>query len=192
MPASVLCPACKSPLPPSSLNTPDLTPCPTCGEFLCAVTFPALLKPAEEGKKGDVILQEGDASCFYHPGKQAITTCTNCGRFLCALCDIDMAGEHLCTRCIEAGKKKGRLKKLENRRMLYDDIALSLTVVSPMFCAFFIGGPMALYLVIRYWNKPGSILPRTKARFVLAAIFAFIEIGISIWLAFMWATRGFD
>jgi hypothetical protein len=39
-----------------------------------------------------------------------------------------------------------------------------------------------LYVVVRYWRAPSSILPRTKIRFYIAALLATIEIGAWIWL----------
>ena len=70
------------------------------------------------------MLVDGEASCFYHPAKKAVLPCESCGRFLCAVCDVEMNGQHLCPACLASGKKKGRLKQLENRRTLYDSLAL--------------------------------------------------------------------
>ena len=80
-------------------------------------------------------------------------------------------------RVSRIGQKKGKLKQLENRRTLYDNIALALSV-----CPVLITAPIGLYMAIRYWNAPTSIVPRGKWRFVLAIIFALVQIGIGITL----------
>jgi hypothetical protein len=36
---------------------------------------------------------------------------------------------------------------------------------------------MALYVAIRYWKAPRSIVHRTRVRFILAIIFASLQIG---------------
>jgi hypothetical protein len=38
---------------------------------------------------------------------------------------------------------------------------------------------------VRRWNAPSSIVPRTKIRFVLAALFALAEIGFFIFVIYM-------
>jgi len=155
---------------------------------LQAEVFPAFFRPAAHGHDGDPLLVEGEASCFYHPQKKASLPCEACGRFLCALCDCELHGQHFCPGCLETGKRKGKIKKLENQRTLYDNIALAL-VTYPVVLLFgiyftFITAPMALYLAIRHWNSPGSIVRRTKVRFVAAIILAMLE--LAGWVALMY------
>jgi hypothetical protein len=96
-------------------------------------------------------------------------------------------GQHFCPACLETGKKKGKIKRLENERVLYDDLALALAVL-PLLIFYFtlVTAPIALYIAIRYWNSPRSIVRRqTHWRFVIAIIFATLEIagwGIGIYL----------
>lgn len=64
------------------------------------------------------------------------------------------------------------------RRTLYDGVALTLSVAPLLF--FFltiITAPLAIYMSLRNWNRPGSILPRTKIRFVLAIIFSLVQVA---------------
>ena len=42
--------------------------------------------------------------------------------------------------------------------------------------------PMALYMAIRNWRKPSSILPRTKIRFWIAAVLSALQITSWVWL----------
>jgi hypothetical protein len=139
------------------------------------------------GRDGEAVVVENEASCFYHPQKKAVLPCEGCGRFLCALCDCELHGQHFCPACLETGKKKGKIKRLENERVLYDDLALALAVL-PLLIFYFtlVTAPIALYIAIRYWNSPRSIVRRqTHWRFVIAIIFATLEIagwGIGIYL----------
>jgi len=170
------CSRCKATLPPSIFNVGTAS-CPICKVPITAYAFPALLKPVEPGKVGEVLLVEGESSCFYHSEKKAVVTCSYCGRFLCALCDVDFNGEHLCPPCIESGKKKGKMKNLENRRVLYDDIAMALAVVPILFyCVIPVTAPIALYVSIKNWNRPTSIVPRGKGRFIAAMVIASLQI----------------
>src|SRR5579859_7190467 len=123
MEATLQCPACSAPMPGALFNQPELKPCPQCGRLCQIEVFPALFQPVVHGRDGEPLLIEGEASCFYHVQKKAIVPCEACGRFLCALCDCELHGKHFCPACLETGKQKGRIEKLENQRTLYDSIA---------------------------------------------------------------------
>jgi hypothetical protein len=154
-----------------------LRPCPKCGAAIQAYVFPAIRHVAV-GKGGEALLSDTEASCFYHPQKKAAAACETCGRFLCALCDVDFNGRHLCPACIEAGKKKGKMTNLENRRVLHDHIALSLAFLPILIYPLtFVTAPAALYYAIRYWKTPSSILPRTRIRNILAIFIALMQIA---------------
>src|SRR5437868_2848158 len=123
------CPRCRTPLAEGMLNRAEVLPCPRCAAPLQVEIFPALFRPFAAGRDGETVLVEGESSCFYHPQKKAVLPCEGCGRFLCALCDCDLHGQHFCPVCLEVGRKKGKIKSLENQRTLYDSIALSLAIV---------------------------------------------------------------
>ncbi len=177
MSSPLVCPKCKAPLLESMLNLPQLRPCPACEAPLQVEIFPVFFRGVAPGQGGEAILVEGESSCFYHPQKKAVLPCDGCGRFLCALCDCELHGQHFCPACLEVGRKKGKIKSLENERVLYDSIALSLAIL-PLLMAYFtiLTAPMALYVAIRYWNAPRSIVHRTRSRLVLAISFAALEL----------------
>ncbi|HYG77782.1 MAG TPA: hypothetical protein VEK08_22440, partial [Planctomycetota bacterium] len=140
--------------------------------------FPALFRKIETGQAGETVLVDTDATCFYHTQKKAVVPCDGCGRFLCALCDMALNDQHLCPRCLESGAKRGKMKNLQNRRIMYDSIALSAAILPLLvFYLTFITAPLTLYWCARYWKAPGSLVPRTKVRFVIAAIVATLQIG---------------
>jgi hypothetical protein len=173
----VTCTKCKAILPAEMLNLGGLFPCPSCSVPLQVNAFPALFRPLQ-AVHAENVMMEGESSCFYHPQKKAAVPCDGCGRFLCGLCDVELNGQHLCTSCVETGRKKGKIKNLQNHRVLYDNVALSLALL-PLLLFYFtlVTAPMALYLAIRHWNTPSSIVPRRpKLRLTFAIIFASLQI----------------
>jgi len=174
----VQCPKCQAWLLDGVFNQPELSPCPACGTPLQIEVYPALFRNQSVGRSGEAILIEGESSCFYHPQKKAVIPCQGCGRFLCALCDCELNGQHFCPACLETGKTKGKIKNLENQRTLYDSIALSLAVY-PLLIFYFtlVTAPAALFVAIRYWKAPRSIVHRTKTRFVVAILLASLQIA---------------
>jgi hypothetical protein len=61
---------------------------------------------------------------------------------------------------------------------MYDTIALALaTIPAVLIWPVIVGAPAAIFIVFRRWNAPRSILPRTRIRFYLAALFALAEIA---------------
>jgi hypothetical protein len=173
---SVPCPRCRSPLPLTEPATGLFTPCPGCGVPARLEVFPALLRPVAAGASAESILVESEASCFYHPQKRAAIHCQSCGRFLCALCDVELNGQHLCPPCLEAGQRKGTMGELVNRRTLYDSAALSLALLPLLVWPLtVITAPATIVLALYGWSKPGSLVPRTKVRFVLAILIGLLE-----------------
>ena len=181
MSASILCTECSSPIPASYFNVPAFAACPNCNARLLVRAFPALLRPVQQGYAGERITDAGQAACFYHPNKTAHVPCEACGRFICALCDVELHGQHLCPACVESGRRKGALTTLESRRLLWDNIALSVAVLPIATIAFWwasiVTSPAAILLAIIGWRKPGSIAPRGKWRFIVAIIFALLVMG---------------
>ena len=174
----VPCAQCQAPLPNYFFVATDLIPCPSCGAELLVRAFPALFTSHHDVTSDDPLL-EGNAGCFYHPEKRAFVHCQVCGRFLCALCNIEFKGQNWCPACLETSSRKKKEADLENHRTLYDTVALVFaTVPFLLFWPSLIGAPLALYIVVRYWKAPTSILPRTKIRFVLAVVFAIGELAL--------------
>ena len=176
-PALLTCTKCTGPVPAEFYNLPILTPCPTCATPLQVHVYPALLRPITT-TAAESLLVPGESGCFYHPEKKAALPCDSCGRFLCALCDVEFNNQHLCPACLEAGNKKGKIRNLQNRRIRYDNIAVALAILPLLvFYLTFITAPGAIYLAIRHWNSPGSIVPRrTKPRYLIAIILASLQI----------------
>jgi hypothetical protein len=146
----------------------DVT-CPSCSSELLAFFFSAFYRPEETGVAAAAVVDPSEASCFYHPQKQAARVCEGCGRLICSLCSVDMGSQHFCPACISAGRKKAKITTLETNRTRYDNIALGLAVAS-LFMSFFavILSPAAIFIAVRYWKSPGGLQGRGRVRMVIA------------------------
>ena len=186
---AIACAHCKKPLAWESLNG-SAQRCPHCQRTMLVAAFPALVRPVDAAITPESVGDGNTSSCFYHPQKKAAGVCEACGRFLCSLCDVEFNGQHLCSSCIQAGAKKGRIKTLKTDQLLYDDVALGLAIAPLLLWPFtFITAPITLYVAIRYWNRPSSIIPRGKTRMILAILIAALQVlGWSILLIHL-ATR---
>ena len=172
------CTKCNTPLPGQMINSYSLIPCPSCESLLRADVFPALYREFPSGQSGEPLQIDKEAGCFYHPRKKAVVPCATCGRVVCALCEVALNGHHLCPSCFEKGRTKRKIKSLENQRTCYDTIALLVATVSILiYWVTIFTAPLVIYLTVRHWNSPSSIIPRTKIRFVMAFIIASLQIA---------------
>jgi hypothetical protein len=177
MAEAVRCSGCHNPLPASYYNVDHELGCPRCGAALIARVFPAYYRRAEPAAP-ERLSDASDATCFYHSENRAAVACDGCGRFLCTLCATDFGGEKLCPACITSGLTSRKLARLENRRVLYDNVTLTLAAGSLlMWPMTIVTAPMSLFLAMRYWRRPTSLLPRTKVRFILAILLATLQIA---------------
>jgi len=172
----LVCSNCSSPIPADDWNRPHAF-CRHCRAPLTVLVFPAFFPKTSAPALNNALLEEGEASCFYHPAKRAVVPCDQCGRFLCSLCQVEFLGQNWCPGCIEIRRQKGQLIALDARRPLYDNMVLSLAVAPAIITA-----PMSLYLAAKFWRAPSSILPRTKIRFWIAVLFASLQTVFWIWL----------
>jgi hypothetical protein len=170
MNAQLSCSKCGGPLTADLFNRGDLVPCPKCQAELQLEVFPAFDRPLEAAHTAERVVVEGESSCFYHPHKKAVVPCEACGRFLCALCDMHLDGRHLCPSCLETGKKKRTIQSLEDRRTLYNRQALVLSLLP-----FLISGLAAIYLAVRYWKAPRSLVSPMRWAMPMALVFGILQ-----------------
>jgi len=177
MPAqAICCGECSTPVPAESWNRAGVR-CRGCGQTLQVAVFPAI-ELVRSGALPEAIEIETEASCFYHPSSRAAIPCDECGRFLCRLCEIEIDGRHLCPTCFETGVSANKLN-VEASRTMYDSIALALATLPTLLTwPVIIGAPAALYVAIRRWRAPGSIVPRTRVRYYLALLFVLVDLGL--------------
>jgi hypothetical protein len=182
--SSIACSRCATPVPPEKWNLPDLVRCQGCGSPIAASVFPALSRGIGPASAPGPTVTDGEASCFYHPRNPAWTPCDSCGRFLCSVCEVELSGRRLCPMCLETEKKKGRLTNLENQRILYGHIALALAIYPILvFYLTILTAPAALYMALRYWKAPRSLVGGSHFPHVAAIVIALCE--IAGWAAFL-------
>ena len=181
----LLCDKCRTVLTGASVNTPGPVACPGCHSALLARVFPAFFRQDDgRPRTAENVGSAEDAGCFYHPRKKAVIPCEQCGRFLCALCDLELDGRHLCPGCVEAGRAADGRSALRHGlplppRTLHDNVALSLAVLPLLLWPFTLfTAPVALFLVVRYWNEPRrSPIPRWRWRLIVAGSLALVQLA---------------
>ena len=183
--ADIACAVCSWPVPREFWNRDEGVRCAGCRQIVRVSVFPAIDR-AVAGTAPETLQAETEASCFYHPESRAASVCEECGRFLCSLCDLEVDRRHICPRCFEAGVSAHKIETAEPRRVMYDNLALALaTFPFLLIWPALIAAPWALVLVVTRWNAPSSVVPRTKIRFIIAALFALAELGFIVFVIYM-------
>ena len=195
----VCCPHCDRALSPQLRSPGSLRSagtaivCPGCYRDMQVDFFPALFREPAAIDPGQLTLAEGDAHCYEHASKKAITLCNACGRFLCALCEVEIDGKVWCPSCLQPDGTEPRVQALESRRTLYDSVALALSTwpVLLFFYPCLLTAPLALFVAIRHWNRPSSLIPRSKWRMLVAVILSAGELALlaALVVAILAATR---
>jgi hypothetical protein len=176
--SAIPCGVCGAPLPAAAGEGIRAIRCPACGRPHTVELFPAFWRGLAGGEAARPVALPDQAACFYHPSSQAAAVCDGCGRFLCALCLVSFHGRSLCPACIQAGFRKRTFQNLDSRRILYDDIALGLALIPLLAWPLTaLTAPAALFVAIRYWRTPSSLIPRSRARRVAAMVLALFQIA---------------
>jgi len=176
MDASLRCPKCRVALAADRLREATIVDCFGCGTPLRAIAFPALTRPVRD-TVAITPAAEGQSSCFFHASRPAQTACDQCGRFICALCEVEVEAKKLCPTCLTQGRASGGLSQLETTRPRWDHRCLLLALVPLLFWPLtLITAPATLFLAFRFWKAPGSIVKPTRWRFVVAVLFALLEL----------------
>lgn len=182
--ATLTCTKCKQELFEQLAQADPPQYCPNCDHQMRLALFPAWFRSAEKPAETGHAIVSDEASCFFHEKKQATTSCEECGRFICSLCDLELAGRHLCPKCLESGARKGRLRDLERQRTRYDRIAVTLGALSllvlfiaPITAAIGIG------MILWKWNAPPSRVSNSRLIMSVMLVVMILELvgGIAVW-----------
>jgi len=178
---SVPCNRCGQPLPKWELSRQERAQCPDCGAYSIVRVFPALFY-SQTAPAAVEMAAQGEAACFDHPAKRAVAACGHCGRFVCQLCAVDFKGGVWCPSCFAAGDLRVKTAERENSRTLYDSIALTVALAPLVLWPFTaLSAPIALFLAVRYWRRPLSLVRRWRWRSAFAILIALSEIAAWIW-----------
>lgn len=88
-----------------------------------------------------------------------------------------MNGKHYCPGCLDSGKKKGKIEELQTSRVLHGRQALVLSLLP-----FFISGLAAVFLAIRHWKSPDSLVSHCRWHMPLALAFGTLQTLFFTWL----------
>ena len=154
----------------------DAAVCPSCRAESTVRVYPAMFQATR--RVHTETAGEGEATCFDHPGKRAVAACSQCGRYVCALCSVELKNETWCPTCVATGKRHAKVAELENARTLYDSMAL-VVALAPLIAwpITLLSAPAAVYLAIRHWKRPLSVVRRTRWRFVAAILLGLAQIS---------------
>lgn len=170
MQGSLKCPKCKVWLGDLGQTGSFNALCPKCLKPVEMLVFPALYRPlTAQVTKGELAM-DGEAVCFYHAQKKAVVACESCGRYICALCDVEFNQQHVCPTCLETGARKKNIQNLERVRTLHGRQAFFLSVIPVLLT-----GPIAVFMAIRYWNVPGSLVTPRRWYTRVALVFGILQ-----------------
>ncbi|WP_221033057.1 hypothetical protein [Actomonas aquatica] len=171
----IKCPQCTKNLEAIAWDGDGEATCTWCQTpFAIAATYPALAAPAQAPVPTAVKVEAG-ATCFYHDENEAVHTCDHCGRYLCNVCSLEFDEGVTCPACVSV--KRNESDEAVGSRVLYDRLALGLAVLPLIIWPFtLLTAPTTIGVVIYGWKKPTSLVGGGKARMLIAAAVALIEI----------------
>ncbi len=188
--AEVRCALCNFPRPVNDLMAAGQGTCPRCKRQSITVAFPALVGGGRPPALPDDPPREGEAACFYSAGRRATRECGHCGVLISDAWAAQWGSDTVCLKCLEHLRQKGEDSRFQSNRVLWDNIALTLSLLPFTFILWWsviFTAPAALFIAIRHWNSPRSIVPRGRARLVIAIILAFLQVcGMAFGAAALW------
>ena len=119
------CPSCGAQLPALDAQGRLSGRCSACKTNILVAAFPRALDAQLQGQPAELRVDEEQSACFFHPKAVAADACGKCGRFLCAVCDIEVAGSHFCSECLERAEVQVSEPFLVQKLERYDIGAVS-------------------------------------------------------------------
>lgn len=172
MSGTIFCPRCHAPQYYLPRGERVRFTCPGCRDEIEYIQFPALELPGVPGEPPVAAVEGQEAGCYFHPEYKAEQICAHCGRFICSLCDLPVGEARYCPVCLEAKHQGPGLDLLVDRRTCHDNLVLKILLASVflfLIPSLFLA-PLCLFLVIRYWQSPGSLLRRGRWRLIAALV----------------------
>lgn len=171
--SALWCVKCGQRVPLALPNSGLFERCRRCGAELMAESYPALLQAGPRGETAKAVLMDDQASCYNHPHKKAVVPCDDCGRFLCSLCQTQLGGKQLCPACYEAAMGQATAGASgHNSIFKYDSLALLFAVLPTIITPV-----ISVFLVLFYWRRPRSILPKGRWKAIAALVLALGQIA---------------
>ena len=199
--AYVRCSSCGYGIADALLLRTGSANCPTCSKQVQVTLLPALYKASLQHPPAlpEQPPAPGEPACFYNPNRRATKVCDHCGVFVSDAWAAKWGSQTVCLKCIEDLRSKHKDTRFEAKRTLWDNIALLLAVgpwvlAGMLIATFFlypfgfmcilltvITAPASIFVALRYWNAPRSLVPRGRGRLVLALSLSLVQMGL--WVA---------
>jgi len=142
--------------------------------------FPAAIRK-KKTIQTEVVLEGGQSTCFFHSKLPATALCDVSGRMICDLCKTEYEGKIVSFEALQSLVSKGSKNQRKRGRRKWDDIALALAII-PILAGplVVVTAPFALGICLFKWREgPTSVLRNNRWRYVVAAIFAILQIAVS-------------
>lgn len=178
------CPRCGHKIPLEMLRWGSFLPCTMCHASFQGEIFPALSREQERGRKAEALVDEAEASCFFHLQNRAVQACGTCGRFVCALCALELPSGVVCPDCFSHDGAVAKVAPvLEKSRRIWSSVAAWLLGLSFLFFwpLTIATAPVACGLAVYGMRQPGSLTGRGWWRNVAVLIVGLIFIAAWVW-----------
>lgn len=176
-----LCHFCQTPLAPERVDDGGGVACGHCERPTQLVVFAAILGGSAGTPAHQVDAHLQGASCFYSPEKLATGECRNCGAWISEEWTARWGAEVYCLKCLEHLRQRGADASFAEGIVLWDSVALFLALVPYSLVLTFVGfftAPAALFLTVRHWGSPRSMVHVWRWRFVVAVVMSVLMLGI--------------
>jgi len=180
--AAVRCIYCSRALPSAQVAASNGEVwCDGCRKSSSVIALPALL---EDGKpKPPPLIEapgEGDAACFYSPGRKATKECGHCGVLISDVWAAQWGSKVVCLKCLEHLRETTKDATFQSKRVLWDNITALLALTPFTLVLYFLApftAPAAVLLGLWHWNSPRSLVPRSRLRLVLGLLLGLLQVG---------------
>ncbi|MFZ4765346.1 MAG: hypothetical protein ACOYMN_10370 [Roseimicrobium sp.] len=195
--AYIRCPYCGYGVAEALFARSQTAPCSTCGSKVDAILLPALRK-APQAKPPELPQeppQPGEAACFYNPSRRATACCEHCGVFVSNSWSAQWGSQTVCLKCLEELRAKNSDIRFEAKRTLWDNVALTFAIGPWILAVLLIAtiilypfgfmsilltiatAPAAIFVAVRYWGAPRSLVPRGHGRLFWAILLSLLQIA---------------
>lgn len=186
------CVFCNHSLTPAQLAAGGEVKCLNCHRRSVILALPAFLQnsgvkppPPPMDPPG-----EGEAACFYSPGRRATKECSHCGVLISDVWAAQWGSKSVCLKCLDHLREKDKDGRFLTSRTLWDNIALALALLPftlVLWWSGFITAPAAVFLGFWHWNSPRSLVPRGRLRLILALFLGLAEVaGVILFICGIW------
>jgi hypothetical protein len=188
----VRCASCYAMIPDRLFREGGVIDCPACARRTRSILLPSLYKAAVSPTppKPPEPPGEGETACFYDPARKATQACDHCGVFVSDAWAAKWGTQTVCLKCLDQLRSKTKDQRYEGSRTLWDNVALGSAVgpyvIALMLSLTFFGlflaviplmftlvaAPIAIFVALRFWSAPRSLVPRGPLRLILALVFS--------------------